>query len=159
MLKFISIILLFCALIALSSCDRAIPTPGSVIYTPKTVKRTIAPGYLVGKTMYMKINNATGSYRNLKNQRWVIVFKLDYAYRAHEILGRSNPFLIDEGTYHYALDYYHLNESMLNLVSKRGIDMTLTFSGRNSGTFAARSSDPKYRGRMTGSFVMRIETQ
>lgn len=134
----------------LTGCDRAIPSPGKV--TMPTATDTFAENYLLGNTLILHVKHATRCMKEFNHQTIKIDFLLGQQYRLNQVKDRRVLPLLNSGNYHYSIDYHEPHEGMLNLISKGGWNVLMSYQTRNTGTFFARVARGKCRSRMKGTF-------
>lgn len=141
---------------ALSGCGRKVPEPASVTMASSfTAANQIgAVGDLVGMSLYMQVDKASGEFAKLKGQKLLAQFTLGYRYKLYRV--ERLRALVSKGTYVYDLDRYHVSQSHLTMLSTTGINMVLKFSTDDSGRFNATPNNSQIKNTyFSGHFVVK----
>lgn len=150
MLKHIGIVLSLIISLFLTACARPVPSPGDA---DMPAEHTIARSYVIGKTMHLTVQKATGACANWVNQQLEIKFLLPTDYRFSQKDGNVHT-LISQGNYLYTIDFFRINHATLNLEGRHGFNFRFIFKNNNAGVFYAEPNKPYAQTHLEGSFIL-----
>ena len=137
--------------VMISACDRAVPKPGdaNIVGVPHAL---VAQSYVIKKTMFLFVDQASGAYVNLVNKQLMLKFVLPTKYKLY--IYKQPPDLISLGNYGYEIDYDRIQNAHINLEGRQGLNITLFFKTDNGGDFYAIPSQVMKNTSIQGRFLI-----
>ncbi len=157
MKRAISLVVVASLVLVLTGCGRKVPPPASVTMdsTFTSSNQIGAAGDLVGMSLLMTVNKASGQLASLHDKHLLAKFSLGYRYKLYRVDQQLDT-LISKGTYVYDLDRYHVNQSHLTMLSTTGLNLLLKFTTAKTGRFSATPNNAKIKNaQLSGTFSIK----